>query len=107
MREFPDSSPSLTKLIASFIRSAHLLVLMPSIADFRDIYEYNWRVLRDYCEALPKLPEGELVKDPAATHQSLKNIFQHALSVHDGWLNVTPPVSAARPPVRAKTLYEG
>src|SRR3989442_8188480 len=98
MREFPDSSPSLTKLIASFIRSAHLLVLMPSIADFRDIYEYNWRVLSDYCEALAKLPEDELLKNRAATHESLKNIFHHVLSVHDGGLNVTAPRPSADPP---------
>ena len=62
---------------------------MPNIVDFRDIYEYNWRVLSDYCEALARLPEDELLKNREATHESLKNIFHHILSVHDGWLNVT------------------
>jgi uncharacterized damage-inducible protein DinB len=74
---------------------------MPSSADFRDIYEYNWRVLRDYCEGLAKLPQAELIKDREATHHSLKNIFEHILSVHDGWLNVAAQGASADP-----ALYE-
>src|SRR3989442_11407859 len=79
---------------------------MPSIADFRDIYEYNWRVLSDYCEALAKLPEDELLKNRAATHESLKNIFHHVLSVHDGWLNVTAQGASADPAMREKDFDE-
>jgi len=79
---------------------------MPSVADFRDTYEYNWRVLRDYCEALAKLPEDELVKNREATHGSLKNIFHHILSVHDGWLNVTAQGASADPVMREKDFDE-
>ena len=71
---------------------------MVSIDDFRSIYEYNWRVLSDYCDALAKLPEDELLKNREATHESLKNIFHHILSVHDGWLNVTAQGQSHRPP---------
>ena len=33
---------------------------MIAVADFRTMYAYNWRVLRDYCEALgwDKTPPG-------------------------------------------------
>src|SRR3989454_11731344 len=93
--------------IVSFIKGARLPKDMPSIADFRDIYEYNWRVLSDYCEALAKLPEDELLKKRAATHESLKNIFHHVLSVHDGWLNVTAHGASADPAVREKDFHEG
>src|SRR5256712_9615150 len=79
---------------------------MPSVADFRDTYEYNWRVLRDYCEALAKLPEDELVKNREATHGSLKNIFHHILSVHDGWLNVTAQGASADPVMCEKDFAE-
>src|SRR5438128_11072205 len=79
---------------------------MQSTSDFRDIYEYNWRVLRDYCEALAKLPEDELLKNREATHESLKNIFHHILSVHDGWLNVTAQGASADPVMREKDFDE-
>ena len=79
---------------------------MPSIADFRDMYGYNWRVLSDYCDALAKLPEGELLKNREATHESLKNIFHHILSVHDGWLNVTAQGASADPVMREKDFDE-
>jgi len=62
---------------------------MTKVADFREIYGYNWRVLRDYCEALGKLPEEAVRKNREATYHSMKNIFFHILGVHDGWLNVT------------------
>ena len=92
--------------IVSFIKGARLPKDMPSIADFRDIYEYNWRVLRDYAEALAKLPEDELLKNREATHESLKNIFHHILSVHDGWLNVTAQGASADPVMREKDFDE-
>ncbi|MCI4371867.1 MAG: DinB family protein [Thermoplasmata archaeon] len=62
---------------------------MTNVADFRMIYEYNWRVLRDYADALAKLPRDAVRKDRGATHGSMQHIFHHILSVHDGWLNVT------------------
>jgi len=79
---------------------------MPSIADFRDIYEYNWHVLRAYCDALAKLPEDEVLKNREATHESLKNIFHHILSVHDGWLNVTAQGVSADPAMRERDFDE-
>src|SRR5438128_4162107 len=79
---------------------------MPSTSDFRDIYEYNWRVLRDYCDALAKLPEDELLKNREATHEALKNIFHHILSVQDGWLNVTAQGTSADPVMREKDFDE-
>jgi uncharacterized damage-inducible protein DinB len=79
---------------------------MVTIVDFRSIYEYNWRVLRDYCEALGKLSEAELVKNREATHESMKNIFHHILSVHDGWLNVTAQGASADPAMREKDFDE-
>src|SRR2546426_11963003 len=79
---------------------------MPSVADFREIFEYNWRVLRDYGEALAKLPKDELLKNREATHESLKNIFHHILSVHDGWLNVTAQGASADPAMREKDFDE-
>src|SRR5207249_6017892 len=87
-------------------RGARLPKDMPSIADFRDIYEYNWRVLRDYAEALAKLSEDELLKNREATHESLKNIFHHILSVHDGWLNVTAQGASADPAMRERDFDE-
>src|SRR5256885_13471513 len=79
---------------------------MTTAADFRSIYEYNWQVLRDYGEALAKLPREELVKNREATHGSLKNIFHHILSVHDGWLNVTAQGASADPAMREKDFDE-
>lgn len=79
---------------------------MTNAADFRSIYEYNWRVLRDYCEALSKLAPEQLVKNREATHNSMKNIFHHILSVHDGWLNVTAQGASADPAVREKDFDE-
>lgn len=79
---------------------------MTTAADFRSIYEYNWRVLRDYCDALAKLPKDELLKNREATHESLKNIFHHILSVHDGWLNVTAQGASADPSMREKDFDE-
>ena len=79
---------------------------MLSIADFQSIYEYNWQVLHDYGAALAKLPKAELVKNREATHESMKNIFHHILSVHDGWLNVTAQGASADPTVREKDYEE-
>jgi len=72
---------------------------MASVRDFRGLYEYDWRVLRDFCDALEKLPEGAVLKDRGATHGSMKNVFFHILTVHDGWLNVTAQGGSADPTV--------
>ncbi len=79
---------------------------MTNATDFRSIYEYNWRVLQDYCDALSKLPPKELGKNREASHHSLRNIFRHILSVHDGWLNVTVQGESADPAVRKKDFNE-
>src|SRR5881396_2475153 len=79
---------------------------MTTAADFRSIYQYNWQVLRDYGEALAKLPREELVKNREATHGSMKNIFHHILSVHDGWLNVAAQGTSADPAMREKDFDE-
>ena len=72
---------------------------MMGAADFRDMYAYNWRVLRDYCESLAKLPEEAVRKNREATYHSMKNVFFHILGVHDGWLNVTVQGASADPKV--------
>ncbi len=72
---------------------------MVNAADFRSIYEYNWRVLRDFCEGLAKLPQDALLKNREATYHSMKNVFFHILTVHDGWLNVTAQGGSADPKV--------
>src|SRR5207245_10429876 len=79
---------------------------MTTTAGLRSIYQYNWRVLRDYGEALAKLPRDELVKNREATHGSMKNIFHHILSVHDGWLNVTAQGTSADPALRDERFGE-
>ncbi len=79
---------------------------MVTAADFREIYEYNWRVLRDFCEGLAKLPQEALLKDREATYHSMKNIFHHILSVHDGWLNVTAQGASADPAIRDRDFDE-
>src|SRR5438128_11865119 len=79
---------------------------MPSTSDFRDLSECNGRVRRDLCDALAKLPEDELLKNREATHESLKNIFHHILSVHDGWRNVTAQGASADPVMREKDFDE-
>lgn len=72
---------------------------MPTVDDFRGMYRYNWRVLRDYCDALSRLPKKELLKDREVTYHSMKNVFFHILGVHDGWLNVTVQGASADPRV--------
>ena len=79
---------------------------MTSVRDFRDLYAYNWRVLRDFCDALEKLPRDVASEDRGATHGSMKDIFHHILSVHDGWLNVTAQAASADPAVREKDFDE-
>ena len=73
---------------------------MPTLRDFRELYAYNWRVLRDFCDALAKLPKAAAAKDRGATHGSMKNVFFHILTVHDGWLNVTAQGASADPAFR-------
>lgn len=79
---------------------------MVAVADFQSMCEYNWRVLRDYCDALARLPKEELLKDREATYGSMKNIFHHILSVHDGWLNVTAQGASADPVMREKDFED-
>ena len=72
---------------------------MTTADDLREMYRYNWRVLRDYCDALSKLPPAALLKNREATYHSMKNIFFHVVGVHDGWLNVSAQGESADPRV--------
>jgi uncharacterized damage-inducible protein DinB len=72
---------------------------MVTVTDFRTIYEYNSRVLRDYCDALAKLAQEALLKNREVTYGSMKNVFFHILTVHDGWLNVAAQGESADPKV--------
>jgi uncharacterized damage-inducible protein DinB len=79
---------------------------MAGVRDFRELYAYNWRVLRDFADALGRLPADEVRKDRGATYGSMKNVFHHILSVHDGWLNVTAQGASADPEMREKDFDE-
>ncbi len=79
---------------------------MTTANDLRELYRYNGRVLRDFGDALSKLPPEALLKDREATYGSMKNIFHHILSVHDGWLNVTAQGASADPAMREKDFDE-
>ena len=62
-------------------------VSMPSAEDFRRIFTYNEKVLRSFFDALNRLPWEKVSKNMEASHQSMKNIFVHILSVYNGWIN--------------------
>ncbi len=79
---------------------------MTTVRDVRGLYAYNWRVLRDFSDALAKLPAAAASKDRGATYGSMKNVFHHILSVHDGWLNVTAQGASADPAMREKDFDE-
>jgi len=79
---------------------------MAGVRDFREVFAYNWRVLRDFGDALAALPLDVVAKDRGATYGSMKNIFHHILSVHDGWLNVTAQGASADPGMREKDFDE-
>lgn len=55
--------------------------------DFRRIFRYNWRVLHSFLDTLNGLPEGLVSSNLGASHNSMKDIFTHILTVYDGWLN--------------------
>jgi uncharacterized damage-inducible protein DinB len=55
--------------------------------DFRQIFKYNRIVLRSFLETVEKLPSGIVTKNLEASHNSIKDIFTHILTVYDGWLN--------------------
>lgn len=56
-------------------------------ADFRRIFTYNWAILHAFLDTLDALP-GQLVSaNLEASHNSMKDIFTHILTVYDGWLN--------------------
>src|SRR3989441_2248209 len=95
-----------SRRLKSFIPTRRFRVPMAGVRDFREVFAYNWRVLRDFCDALAKLPTDAVAKDRDATHGSMKNIFHHILSVHDGWLNVTAQGASADPVMREKDFDE-
>lgn len=55
--------------------------------DFRRIFNYNRWVLHSFLETLDKLPLETVSKNLEASHNSMKDIFTHILTVYDGWLN--------------------
>jgi uncharacterized damage-inducible protein DinB len=55
--------------------------------DFRRIFKYNLWVLHSFLETLDKLPSGTVSKNLEASHNSMRDIFTHILTVYDGWLN--------------------
>jgi len=55
--------------------------------DFRRIFKYNRRVLHAFHETLEKFPSKTVSKNLDASHNSMKDIFTHILTVYDGWLN--------------------
>lgn len=62
---------------------------MSSAEDFRRIFTYNEKVLRSFFDALNRLPWEKVSKNMEASHQSMKNIFVHILSVYNGLINYT------------------
>jgi uncharacterized damage-inducible protein DinB len=54
--------------------------------DFRRIFKYNLWVLHSFLETLDKLPSGTVSENLEASHNSMKDIFTHILTVYDGWL---------------------
>ncbi len=55
--------------------------------DFRKMFRYNRLVLHSFLETLNKLPAEIVSKNVEASHESMKDIFTHILTVYDGWLN--------------------
>jgi uncharacterized damage-inducible protein DinB len=55
--------------------------------DFRRMFSYNRLVLHSFFETLNKLPMEIASKNLEASHNSMKDIFTHILTVYDGWLN--------------------
>ncbi len=55
--------------------------------DFRRILNYNRWVLHSFLETLDRLPAETVSKNLEASHNSMKDIFTHILTVYDGWLN--------------------
>lgn len=55
--------------------------------DYRRIFKYNWAVLRAFLDTLDQLPSQLVSSNLEASHNSMKDIFTHILTVYDGWLN--------------------
>ncbi len=55
--------------------------------DFRGIFRYNWSVLHAFLDLLDGLPSQLVSSNLEASHNSMKDIFTHILTVYDGWLN--------------------
>jgi uncharacterized damage-inducible protein DinB len=60
---------------------------MQTADDFRRIFRYNEKVLQTFLTTLNQLPWDVLSKNMEASHYSMKNIFIHILTVHNGWRN--------------------
>jgi uncharacterized damage-inducible protein DinB len=55
--------------------------------DFRRIFRYNRQVLHSFLETLDRLPPETVSRNLEASHESMRGIFTHILTVYDGWLN--------------------
>jgi uncharacterized damage-inducible protein DinB len=60
---------------------------MSTADDFRRIFAYNEKVLQSFSNALSRLSWETLSKNMEASHNSMKNIFIHILTVYNGWIN--------------------
>ncbi|MCL4517815.1 MAG: DinB family protein [Thaumarchaeota archaeon] len=54
---------------------------------YRKLFAYNEKVLRSYLRSIGKLPWKKASENMEASHDSIKNIFVHILTVYNGWLN--------------------
>jgi uncharacterized damage-inducible protein DinB len=52
---------------------------------------YNEKVLQSFYDVHEGLPWESVSKDMEASHNSMKNIFIHILSVYNGWINYNAP----------------
>jgi len=57
--------------------------------DFRRILSYNRLVLHAFFNTLEMLPWEMVSRNLEASHNSMKDVFVHILTVYDGWLNHT------------------
>ena len=55
--------------------------------DFRRVFKYNWAVLHSFLDTLDGLPAQLVSSNLEASHNSMKDIFTHILTVYDGLLN--------------------
>ncbi len=60
---------------------------MANAQDYRRIFSYNEKVLREFFDTLSNLPWEAVAKNVESAHYSMKNTMVHILSVYNGWIN--------------------